>query len=46
MFKNTNNILYLLDLKKKELPEKVKIAAFDFDHTLVRLKMEKFIQKI
>ena len=36
MFKITNNILYLLDFKKKELPEKVKIAAFDFDHTLVR----------
>lgn len=36
MFKNTNNILYLLDFKKKELPDKVKIAAFDFDHTLVR----------
>ena len=36
MFKNTNNILYLLDFKKKELPDKVKVAAFDFDHTLVR----------
>jgi bifunctional polynucleotide phosphatase/kinase len=36
MFKYTENIIYLLDFKKKELPNKVKVAAFDFDHTIVR----------